>query len=192
MDPPNGDEAVAETAAFSNGIVTRDVQAFEARNSPGTSRMTREDLEYNDIWIRPWAVRPASSHSTSNNPDKLHVRIDPDKFAIHPSMSLVDTIKGSFHSTDYHNLRSIVKNGVLPRTDVADSSSGRLHSHFGVFAPRDRHNNITKYRVHAFGASLRNNPRSRTAWRHIDRKRHDDRQSSSSVEVCQGGLVLHS
>ena len=63
------------------------------------------------------------------------MRVDSDKFAIHFWMSLVDTLRGSFHSTACHNLQSIVENGILPGREVADSFSLRLRSHFGVFAP---------------------------------------------------------
>ena len=83
----------------------------------------------------------------TSNPDKMLMRVNPDKFASHPSMPLVDTPNGSFHSTACHNLPFIAENGILPGMEVADSSSGRLRSHFGVFARWDRRNRVTKYRV---------------------------------------------
>ena len=73
MGPPNGDEAVADAMPFSNGIVivTRAVQAYEATRAQGTHRITEEDLDLSDNWIRPLAVRAASGHSRSSNPDKM-------------------------------------------------------------------------------------------------------------------------
>ena len=50
----------------------------------------------------------------SSDPDKMLMRVDPNKFAVHPSMTLVETLQGSFHSTACHNLQSIVKNGIVP------------------------------------------------------------------------------
>ena len=115
-------------------------------NAPPFS-LVPEALELNDCWVRPLAVRAASCHSTSRDLSKIFVTIDPDKFAVHPTMQLVDAIKGAFHCADYRNLRSIVENGILPRTNVDESSSGRLHSHFSVYAPWDKCSRITKYRV---------------------------------------------
>ena len=54
MGPPNGDEAVADAMPFSNGIVivTRAVQAYEATRAQGTHKITEEDLDLSDNWIR--------------------------------------------------------------------------------------------------------------------------------------------
>ncbi|CAE7932905.1 agtpbp1, partial [Symbiodinium necroappetens] len=91
MEPPIGDEAVAENQPFSDSM------------SPVMSIFSKQR-------------------------QLVHAQIDPDKFAINSSVSLVDTIKGSYRATDYHNLRSIVENDILPG------------------APWDNRNQITKYR----------------------------------------------
>ncbi|OLQ09753.1 hypothetical protein AK812_SmicGene6605 [Symbiodinium microadriaticum] len=90
MEPPIGDEAVAWNQPFSDSIVTRDVHLLEA---------TTTGFDHGRS-VQPAVIRL----------DKVHAQIDPDKFAINSSVSLVDTIKGSYRATDYHNLRSIVEN----------------------------------------------------------------------------------
>ena len=76
---------VADDVPFSNDVVPRTVQAYETRRAQGTDRVSDEDLAVSDNWIRPCAVRAASGHSMSSSPDKMHMRVGPDKFAIHPS-----------------------------------------------------------------------------------------------------------
>ena len=78
VDPPN-DDAAAD--AMPNGIVTGAVQAYEATRAQGTHRATEKDREFSDSWFRPWAVRAANSHSMPANPDKMLMRVGPDKFA---------------------------------------------------------------------------------------------------------------
>ena len=76
--------------------------------------------------------------------------IDPTKFATSPSNTLIDIIKGTYHSTNYWNLQSIMEDGILAGKDVVDeSASGRLRSHWGVFAPWDPCNQTTKCRSSA-------------------------------------------
>ena len=80
-----------------------------------------------------------SGRSTHPDPDKNLLDIDPDKFAILPSMSLLYQLGGAFHATSCRNLSSIMAKGILPGADVEDDynrrhESGRVHSHYGIFA----------------------------------------------------------
>ena len=43
----------------------------------GTRNATYEALEFNDNWIRPWAVRATNGHSTTSNPDKMLMKGQP-------------------------------------------------------------------------------------------------------------------
>ena len=83
----------------------------------------------------------------ARNPSQVLMPLDPDKFAIDPSSTLVDTIKGAYHSTEFHILRPIMENAILTGSQVDDSTSGRTHSHFGAFAPWDDRSQVTKYRA---------------------------------------------
>ena len=59
--------------------------------------------------------------------------LDPRKFAISPSISLVNQIGGAFHATSCRNLLSIVERGILPGAAIEEDYSfkvrGRKASH---------------------------------------------------------------
>ena len=122
----------------------------EQRRAQGTQQITDEDLALNDNWIRPRAVRAASGHSMSFDPDIGLMRVDPNRFAIHPSMPLVEALRGSFHSTACHNLQwHFAWNG-----SCRQFFGEITQPHFGIFAPWDRRNMATKYRVQGVGPRL--------------------------------------
>ena len=82
--------------------------------------------------------------------------LDPRKFAISPSISLVNQIGGAFHATSCRNLLSIVERGILPGAAIEEDygsryEAGRLHIYFGIFAPWDLRNTTTKQRVSGRG-----------------------------------------
>ena len=47
-----------------------------------------------DGWVRPWAVRALSGHTVHYDPEKNLMELDPHKFAISPSLSLVKPDRG--------------------------------------------------------------------------------------------------
>ena len=63
------------------------------------------------------------------------MELDPSKFALSASMSLLSQMKGAYHATEIENLYTIMTDGLKPGSDLIDQgrSSGRLHSYFGVF-----------------------------------------------------------
>ena len=94
---------------------------------------------------RPWAIRAASGHTTDR---KTIMETDPSKFALSASSSLLSQIQGAHHATEYHNLKAIMEEGIKAGRDLMGNhgSSGRLHSCWGVFPPRDKRNKITRTR----------------------------------------------
>ena len=122
----------------------------------------RRNLQYlslYDGWVKPWAVRATSGHSTHREPSNNLLQLDKDRFAISPSMTLLGRLGGAFHATACRNLDSIVTQGVIPGSEDPDGDfdqrrrgrndrGGRLHSYWGVFAPFDQRNATTKTRVH--------------------------------------------
>ena len=84
------------------------------------------------------------------------MELDPRKFAISPSLTLVNHLGGAFHATSCRNLLSIVERGILAGADIEEDygsrhEAGRLHSYYGIFAPWDSRNTATKYRVSGRG-----------------------------------------
>ena len=76
------------------------------------------------------------------------MELDPHKFAISPSMSLVNQIGGAYHATSCRNLLPIVERGILPGTSIqetqyARNDTGRLHNYFGVLQGTPPRNNIS-------------------------------------------------
>ena len=94
------------------------------------------------------------------------LEIDPDKFAISPSLSLLNQLGGAFHATNCRNLLSIMERGVLPGVNVEDEyhrqhESGRVHSHF-------YHENKSCWKkAHANGGALHPIPGSHSPRRKI-------------------------
>ena len=76
------------------------------------------------------------------------MEIDPSKFAMSASNSLLNQLKGTYHATENYNLKSITEEGIKAGFDLVGThtSSGRLHSHWGVFPPWDQRNRVTRSR----------------------------------------------
>ena len=130
-------------------------QITEINHDPGLRRH-QQYLGQCDGWVRPWAVRALSGHTVHYDPEKNLMELDPHKFAISPSLSLVNQIGGAYHATSCRNLLSIVERGILPGTSIQEDQyarydTGRLHSYYGVFAPWDSRNTTTKQRVSGRG-----------------------------------------
>ena len=101
-----------------------------------------------------------------HDPAQNLLEIDPDKFAISPSLSLLNQLGGAFHATNCRNLLSIMERGVLPGVNVEDEyhrqhESGRVHSHF-------YHENKSCWKkAHANGGALHPIPGSHSPRRKI-------------------------
>ena len=146
-DPPAGPYNLGVPG--SNMMVSRQIEELQ------NNRCTRGEQQWLgpcDGWIRPRAVRALSGHSVHFDPEKNLMELDPHKFAISPSILLVNQIGGAFHATSCRNLLSIVERGILPGAAIEEDygsryEAGRLHSYFGIFAPWDLRNTTTKQRV---------------------------------------------
>ena len=152
-EPPAGPYTLG--AAGSNMMVSRFDQVTEVQRDPDL-RCNQAWLGQSDGWVRPWAVRALSGHTVHYDPEKNLMELDPHKFAISPSMSLVNQIGGAYHATSCRNLLPIVERGILPGTSIQEAQyarcdTGRLHSYFGVFPPWDARNISTKQRVSGRG-----------------------------------------
>ena len=57
------------------------------------------------------------------------MELDPSKFALSASMSLLGQIRGAYHATEIYNLNAIVTEGLKTGSDLMDlgRTSGRLH-----------------------------------------------------------------
>ena len=148
-DPPVGPHKLGPPN--SDLPISREDQITELQNSRKT-RHGQQWLVPCDGWIRPWAVRAVNGHTTHPDQSKNLWEIDPSKFAISPSMSLLNQLGGAFHATACRNLFSIMEKGILPGADIEDDydrrhESGRLHSYRGIFAPWDPRKTSTKTRV---------------------------------------------
>ena len=106
---------------------------------------SQTDQKQTANWIKPWAIRASSGHTRSRS---TVMELDPSKFALSASMSLLSQMQGAYHATEIHNLYSIMTDGLKPGSDLIDQgrSSGRLHSYFGVFPPWDPRNKVTRTR----------------------------------------------
>ena len=76
------------------------------------------------------------------------MELDPSKFALSASMSLLNQIQGAYHATEIYNLYTIMTEGIKTGSDLIDQrrTSGRLHSYFGVFPPWDPRNKVIRNR----------------------------------------------
>ena len=136
--PPNMDDAAAGARPFDHGMVTPDIRFQELQHSNDTIHIGRDLLEQNDYWIKPWAIRHTDSRSTM-------MELDPSKFALSASLSLLNQLQGAYHATKYYNLQSIMTEGIKAGRDLMGNhgSSGRLHSYWGIFPPWDQMNRVT-------------------------------------------------
>ena len=152
-EPPAGPYTLSP--AGSNMMVSRFDQLTEVQRDPYLRR-NQAYIGASDGWVRPWAVRALSGHAVHYDDEKNLMELDPHKFAISPSMSLVNQIGGAYRATSCRNLLPIVERGILPGTSIQEAQyarydTGRLHSYFGVFPPWDARNTTTKQRVNGHG-----------------------------------------
>ena len=152
-EPPAGPYTLG--SAGSDMMISRFDQLAEVQRDPNLRR-NQAYIGASDGWVRPWAVRALSGHTVHYDPEKNLMEIDPRKFAISPSLSLVNQIRGAYHATSCRNLLPIVERGILPGTSIQDAQyarydTGRLHSCFGVFPPWDSRNTTAKQRVSGRG-----------------------------------------
>ena len=124
----------AMAPVFSNSLVHVETMREEIRRDQWTKHLRDEHLEQTDFWIRPWAVRATAGHSVSAS---TVMSLDPAKFALSASRSLLDQIGGAYHATEIYNLNAIVTDGLKTGSDLIElgRTSGRLHSYFGIFPP---------------------------------------------------------
>ena len=81
------------------------------------------------------------------------MEVDPSKFALSASLSLLNQLQGAYHATEYYNLQMIMTEGIKTGRDLMGQrglgqrgSSGRLRSYWGVFPPWDSRNKVTRSR----------------------------------------------
>ncbi|CAE7705382.1 unnamed protein product [Symbiodinium sp. KB8] len=145
--PPESvpDDFNAMAPAFSNSLVHVETMRTEIRRDQRTRHLTNEHLEQTGFWIRPWAVRATTGHSRSTN---TVMTLDPSRFALSASRSLMEQIGGAYHATEIYNLNAIVTEGLKTGSDMMElgRSSGRLHIYFGIFPPWDPRNKLTRSR----------------------------------------------
>ena len=143
----------------SSGMVALQTQVQEIQSDPETQRNQRFISVCNG-WVQPWAVRATGGHSVPKRRDQYLVPLDPDKFAISPSLSLCAELGGGYHATCHENLYSIMMSGISPGSETSGiyqeyynsrRDGGRLHSFFGIFAPWDTRNRTTRTRVSGRG-----------------------------------------
>ena len=76
------------------------------------------------------------------------MEIDPAKFALSASNSLLKQLQGAYQATEYYNLKPIMGEGFKAGRDLTGNhgSSGRLRSYWGVFPPWGQRNKVTRSR----------------------------------------------
>ena len=148
-DPPEGPQRIGWVN--SDMMVPRRDQITELQSNQYTQR-EQQYLSQCDGWVRPRAVRAVSGHSAHPDPEMNLVELDPDRFAISPSRTLMNELGGAYHATSCRRLRSIAERGILPGASIdvtygSRHEAGRLHSYYGIFPPWDHRNTTTKTRV---------------------------------------------
>ena len=126
-------------------------QIAELQGNRNTQR-EQQYLTQCDGWVRPWAVRAVSGHSGHPDSEQNLVELDPDRFAISPSRTLMNELGGAYHATSCRHLQSIAERGILPGASIevtygSRHEAGRLHSCYGIFPPWDQRNTTTRTRV---------------------------------------------
>ena len=124
---------------WSHAPVSIDTQIAENQYYDETD-YEKEVYMMEDAWIRPWAVRATSGHSVDR---QSVVKLDPNKIAYHPTIQAMNDLGGGFHSTSIRNIHGIINEGILP----GGPYGSRVSTHFGVFAPWDDRNLVSKCRV---------------------------------------------
>eukprot|EP00439_Symbiodinium_sp_Y106_P043044 s1558_g5.t1 len=146
-DPPEGPQRIGW--AGSDMMVPRRDQIAELQGNRNTQR-EQQYLTQCDGWVRPWAVRAVSGHSAHPDSEQNLVELDPDRFAISPSRTLMKELGGAYHATSCRHLQSIAERGILPGASIEVTyghEAGRLHSYYGIFPPWDQRNTTTRTRV---------------------------------------------
>ena len=145
-DPPQHASIAEDVQAFDSRMVTLAMQRHELRLSTATRNLTDEEIHLCDGWVLPWAIRATSGQTMT--PELTGMEIDPSKFAMSISNTLASAIQGAFHATECYNLKDIMEGGIKAGRDLMENrhASGRLHSHWGVFAPWDVRNDVSRVR----------------------------------------------
>ena len=142
---PNPTGIRAGERPFSSNLVDMETMYQELQRNRETQHLRVEHLEQTANWIEPWAIRASSGHTRSRS---TVMELDPSKFALSASMSLLKQIQGAYHATEIYNLYTIMTEGIKTGSDLIDQrrTSGRLHSYWGVFPPWDPRNRVTRNR----------------------------------------------
>ena len=149
-DPPEGPQRVGW--AGSDMMLPRRDQIAELQGNRNTQR-EQQYLTQCEVWVRPWAVRAVSGHSAHPDSEQNLVELDPCRFAISPSRTLMNELGGAYHATSCRHLQSIAERGILPGASIevtygSRHEAGRLRSYYGyIFPPWDKRNTTTRPRV---------------------------------------------
>ena len=126
-----------------DAVVSLPVQVQEMQGNNQTAR-NQQWIGVCDGWVMPWAVRATSGQSVPTRREHYLVPLDPDKFAISPSLELCGILGGGYHATSHENLLSIMEHGISPGAAWSGynqrDDTGRVHSYFGIYAPWDPRN----------------------------------------------------
>ncbi|CAE7562288.1 unnamed protein product, partial [Symbiodinium microadriaticum] len=106
-------------SAGSNMLVSVQDQITEIQNNDHC-RHGQRYLNMCNGWVKPWAVRATSGHSAHSDPQNNLLQLDKNRFAISPSMTLLQRLGGAFHATACRNLDSIVTQGIMPGSEDPD------------------------------------------------------------------------
>ena len=101
---PNPDAVAAGEPPLSQRMVGVETPYQELQRDQETQNIGHDLLQQNDNWIKPWAIRAASGHSHSRS---TIMELDPSKFALSASLSLLNQLQGAYHATEYCNLQMI-------------------------------------------------------------------------------------
>ena len=105
----------AMAPVFSDSLVHVETMREEIKRDQRTKHFRNEHLEQTDFWIRPWAIRATAGHSVSAS---TVMALDPAKFALSASRSLLDQIGGAYHATEIYNLNAIITDGLNTGSDL--------------------------------------------------------------------------
>ncbi|OLP89189.1 hypothetical protein AK812_SmicGene29352 [Symbiodinium microadriaticum] len=172
--------------AFSNRMVHVETMMEELRRDRRTARVRTEHLEQTANWVRPWAIRASAGQSVSVN---TVMELDPSKFALSASMTLLGQIQGAYHATEIYNLNAIVTEGLKTGSDMIDQgrTSGRLHSYFGIFPPWDSRDKLTRCRAR----SDQRTPLVTLFVPIVDLVREGGRVTENGAVICERTVPFH-
>ena len=178
----------AMAPVFSNGMVHVETMREELRRDRRTARVRTEHLEQTANWIRPWAVRASAGYSVFVS---AVMELDPSKFALSASMSLLGQIKGAYHATEIYNLNAIVTEGLKTGSDMMElgRTSGRLRSYFGIFPPWGSRNKLTRSRSRT--VSDQRTPLVTLYVPIVDLVREGGRVTENGAVICERTVPFH-